>query len=577
MFLVRIEFARVQTFLFAVPRLADILGANILLGEVLRVHLRELARDKTHPSLNLLPAKIPADLPHASEDDPLYLSLPDATDPDQDSPAALYGEGILTRDGGHFSALFVEKEAADAFARSAAAEIRSKLPGLRFEIPDPLPLLTLPEASKSAAKVGGSMGIFAPGLPLLQICEDSGRNPAVVQWRYNRDETRSVSLPVWQRKNRSRDFNTGSGKPTRDIASLLSNGILFATAGDQARMRIPGSFDELCGDEYLALIHADGNGVGAWSARVRDFAKTVGEDCLGKYLNREAAGEQVFHAIRVSVRKAVVAAAQKVFGRKDVAPYRILMLGGDDVLLACRASLALNFVQEYASALSLTKLPDVNEDGQSFTRPLGAGIGVAIAKPGFPFHRLHEMAASLAGSAKRLTRTSPEISAVDWLICTETWLGDIAEVRAREAVRRHGAETLVLCGKPYPALKTQAGESGLSLEALLESEKQLAAAPRSQRRWLANEVERGRRHAELCLAELRRASPQAFNAFESCGLVERNGQSGLWRQGGDNVYLTILRDLVEITEIRNLRCGGEQRSGDDHSPGAEAETEESQA
>jgi hypothetical protein len=33
---VRIEFQRVQTFLFAVPRLLDILGANTLLGETLR-------------------------------------------------------------------------------------------------------------------------------------------------------------------------------------------------------------------------------------------------------------------------------------------------------------------------------------------------------------------------------------------------------------------------------------------------------------------------------------------------------------------------------------------------------------
>ncbi len=30
--LVKIEFQRVQTFLFAVPRLADIVGANALLG-----------------------------------------------------------------------------------------------------------------------------------------------------------------------------------------------------------------------------------------------------------------------------------------------------------------------------------------------------------------------------------------------------------------------------------------------------------------------------------------------------------------------------------------------------------------
>jgi hypothetical protein len=41
---VRIEFQRVQAFLFAVPRLRDMVGANVLLGETIRVTLPEIAR-----------------------------------------------------------------------------------------------------------------------------------------------------------------------------------------------------------------------------------------------------------------------------------------------------------------------------------------------------------------------------------------------------------------------------------------------------------------------------------------------------------------------------------------------------
>lgn len=43
---VHIEFQRVQTWLFAVPRLRAMVGANTLLGETLRVELPELARQK---------------------------------------------------------------------------------------------------------------------------------------------------------------------------------------------------------------------------------------------------------------------------------------------------------------------------------------------------------------------------------------------------------------------------------------------------------------------------------------------------------------------------------------------------
>jgi hypothetical protein len=41
---VHIEFQRVQTWLFEVPRLRAMVGANALLGETLRVALPKLAR-----------------------------------------------------------------------------------------------------------------------------------------------------------------------------------------------------------------------------------------------------------------------------------------------------------------------------------------------------------------------------------------------------------------------------------------------------------------------------------------------------------------------------------------------------
>ncbi len=41
---VQIDFERVQSWLFAVPRLRAMVGANTLLGEVLRIRLPDLAR-----------------------------------------------------------------------------------------------------------------------------------------------------------------------------------------------------------------------------------------------------------------------------------------------------------------------------------------------------------------------------------------------------------------------------------------------------------------------------------------------------------------------------------------------------
>jgi hypothetical protein len=46
---VHIEFQRVQTWLFAVPRLRAMVGTNALLGETLRAGLPNLARETGHP------------------------------------------------------------------------------------------------------------------------------------------------------------------------------------------------------------------------------------------------------------------------------------------------------------------------------------------------------------------------------------------------------------------------------------------------------------------------------------------------------------------------------------------------
>src|SRR5437868_254074 len=73
---VHIELQRVQTWLFAVPRLRAMVGANALLGETLRVELPKLARE-TGRGWTLAPSS--ETYPAADANDPLK---------DHDDPAA---------------------------------------------------------------------------------------------------------------------------------------------------------------------------------------------------------------------------------------------------------------------------------------------------------------------------------------------------------------------------------------------------------------------------------------------------------------------------------------------------------
>ena len=127
---VRIEFKRIQTYLFAVPRLRAILGANALVGETLRETLPALAAQAG----GLMPV-YPVPLRLQGLSDGLLSVAAGVHEPwAGDDPAANWASGVLTRDGGHFQALFQSVESAGSFAALADAKLTQLLPGLMVDM-----------------------------------------------------------------------------------------------------------------------------------------------------------------------------------------------------------------------------------------------------------------------------------------------------------------------------------------------------------------------------------------------------------------------------------------------------------
>jgi hypothetical protein len=213
------------------------------------------------------------------------------------------------------------------------------------------------------------------------------------------------------------------------------------------------------------------------------------------------------------------------------------MLGGDDLLLVTRAEIALPFVVTLCEELDA-----LQKDSNGFK--LTVGVGVVFAKHTIPIHRLHEVAEQLASSAKRrfrgLQETGTGRSVVDWAVYTTAWVDDPEEIRRRDWLRGSGQDLRVLSHRPADVL----GDGLHSLQGLVEAAKKLQNAPRSQLRYLVDQLPRGRALSELAFAEL----PQ-----EAKGPLAEAGVTSLWRQVGNNgPWLTALLDLVEIDEIRRL-------------------------
>jgi hypothetical protein len=214
------------------------------------------------------------------------------------------------------------------------------------------------------------------------------------------------------------------------------------------------------------------------------------------------------------------------------------MLGGDDLLLVCRAEIGLPFVVTLCEALESFQ---INDDGFKLT----LGVGVVFAKHTIPIHRLHEVAEQLAGSAKRRFRGLKETgnesrSVIDWAVFSAAWVDDPEDVRRRDWLRGAGGELRVLSQRPVDVL----GDGLSTLQGLVRGAGEISAAPRSQLRYLVDQLPRGRALSDLAFAEL---SKEAKDALEKAGVKEP------WRRTSNHgPWLTSLLDLVEIAEIARL-------------------------
>lgn len=488
MTIVHIEVQRVQSWLFEVPRLRAMVGANALLGRVMREELVTLARRK---DLQWQLQDVSGSFPTYSEDDPIS---------NEDDPSADARSGILSRDGGHFQANFAS--GANEFAEEAAKLIGSQLPGLRFRI-----------------TVNGVARIAEPStlsteLPVLDTCEWTGHGIASEYIKQGHDE-QFVSGGVFQRHEGAKRAENWSAK---DLASLLAA---------QTKLKVlepPLTFEELTQSDYLAIIHADGNGVGRASG------------------NDDESRSRFFHSNRVLLRRSLKSAIDSVCGEEGVAPLRLLMLGGDDVLVVCRSNIALKFVTELCAELC-----KIQQNEQGFHLTLG--VGVVFAKRTIPFHRLHETAERLAASAKRRFRGQSkdvERSVVDWAVYTTSWLDDPEEARRRDWIRQSGETTNILSQRPMDVL----GKGLNTLEGLLKAADQLRRkdTPRSQLRYLVDQLPQGKMLSELAFAELSNRTKTALN----CVGIKK--VEDLWTTHG-NTNMTSLLDLVEVYEIDHLGAG----------------------
>ncbi len=179
------------------------------------------------------------------------------------------------------------------------------------------------------------------------------------------------------------ELNPSTSKPVSHKEKKGNDELLFNKASEQKREAFPenSKFKELKdlsnGKNKIAVIHADGNGLGKL---VPELSKTNRLSNFSIELDK-------------ATRKAFESA------KTDGMKIREVILGGDDLTVICDANEALGFTQRYLKNFEdyTAKIKEL----KGFATELTACAGIAYTNEKYPFHYAVSLAESLCGQAKK--------------------------------------------------------------------------------------------------------------------------------------------------------------------------------
>jgi hypothetical protein len=204
---------------------------------------------------------------------------------------------------------------------------------------------------------------------------------------------------------------------------------------------------EKLGSEWLAVVHADGNGLGQVFLDFYERVSPTFESDPNQHNHNYIRALRCFSdALDRCTRKAFCTALPR---RGKVLPIVPLVLGGDDLTVVLDGRMALKFTKAFMDAFESETRQD-----PAITGIMPGGVttcaGIAIVKPHFPFHAAYELAEGLLKEAKAfakdLSRKRPPFSALDFHILYDASGPDLERIRAELEV---DAGMTRLVARPY--------------------------------------------------------------------------------------------------------------------------------
>jgi hypothetical protein len=291
---------------------------------------------------------------------------------------------------------------------------------------------------------------------------------------------------------------------------------------------VPKEFEQISGSarDYLAVIHADGNGMGGMFVRLEEELKKLPGFPARSFYKALSAG------IITAGDNAAQAGVQKVRKQLDAAadedkpwPLLPIVLAGDDLTVVIRADLAIDYVDLFLKGFEgeirklFVRLGDHFGKDKATTETLSralestltAGAGIAFVKPRYPFSRAYELCESLAKFAKGQAKGSgcnrsdglPPSTIAFHRVTAATTQHHFADLLKGEL---RGADEILLSMAPYVVGDNAITKPFPTLNALRELTCALLKVPRGQTRELFSllqaDLARAEKHYERLISRV---------------------------------------------------------------------------
>lgn len=424
----------IQPYIFGSNRLRENIGASYLVSQATdnwtREALEKLKTDIKQEVYTFNPEKHSPDAKPRIEDDGLAAEL-------------------IYAGGGNTVLLFSDKQYALQFTQILSKRILEESPGINlvsvhkefdwdhqslYEVVQDLMKNDLDTKKRSRIPSAPLLG-----LGVTATCRSTQLVAVGMSDKFEDDEPYLISREIQKKLDAVRFAN-------RQLRERLLN---KSSENYEFPLRTDYMGRSIGDSSYVAVIHADGNGMGK---RFQKFGK---DKCNRDYIIdmrklshsvNQAGITALKNVMEILVKSIEVDkdGKRKVKGQFEIKdnylPFRPLVYGGDDVTFVCDGRLGLELAAIYLKELEEQTIAD--------GKPIKACAGICVVKTHYPFARAYQLSEDLCRQAKSFVKeeskkfVKEDFSALDWHLAASGLIGSISEIRQREYQVQTGSLTM---------------------------------------------------------------------------------------------------------------------------------------